>query len=285
MDFISLDVETANPSFSSICQIGIAQFRNGELEGTWSTLVDPQDYFDDFNIELHGITERQVRGAPLWGEVFSALKERLSSFVIASHTSFDRSAIHQACRKYDIAVPDMVWLNTASVARRAWPEFSAKGYGLANIATHFDIQFNHHNAEEDARAAGELLVKAAKDTGLSLEQWIARVKAPINLSDAGTISRQGNADGPLYGERLVFTGALAMSRREAADAAAIAGCQVDPGVTKKTTVLVVGDQDISKLAGKDKSSKHQKAEELIKQGLRIRIIGETDFKRLLESAR
>lgn len=72
-----------------------------------------------------------------------------------------------------------------------------------------------------------------------------------------------------------------MPRREAADAAAAAGCQVDSGVTKDTTVLVVGDQDILKLAGQEKSSKHRKAEALIAKGQRIRIVGESDFQRLL----
>jgi DNA polymerase-3 subunit epsilon len=76
---------------------------------------------------------------------------------------------------------------------------------------------------------------------------------------------------------IVFTGALQLARREAADMAAAAGGDVLPGVTKHTTMLVVGDQDISKLNGHDKSSKHMKAEKLITSGQQIRIIGESDF--------
>lgn len=68
-----------------------------------------------------------------------------------------------------------------------------------------------------------------------------------------------------------------MPRREAADRAAEAGADVLPGVTKKTTLLVVGDQDIAKLNGQEKSSKRMKAEALIAAGQPIRIIGETDF--------
>jgi hypothetical protein len=71
-----------------------------------------------------------------------------------------------------------------------------------------------------------------------------------------------------------------MVRVEAADAASAAGCEVASGVTKHTTLLVVGDQDIRKLAGHEKSSKRRKAEELIMNGQRIRIIGETDFRHL-----
>ena len=73
-----------------------------------------------------------------------------------------------------------------------------------------------------------------------------------------------------------------MRRREAADAAAQAGCEVISGVTKKTTLLVVGDQDITKLNGKSKSTKHLKAENLILKGSKIRILRESDFISLVE---
>jgi DNA polymerase-3 subunit epsilon len=83
---------------------------------------------------------------------------------------------------------------------------------------------------------------------------------------------------------LVFTGALEIPRREAADLAASIGCTVGSGVTKKTTLLVVGDQDVTKLSGKSKSSKHLKVEGLIAKGHKIRIIKESDFKELVSQA-
>jgi DNA polymerase-3 subunit epsilon len=68
-----------------------------------------------------------------------------------------------------------------------------------------------------------------------------------------------------------------MPRREAADLAATAGCTVESGVTKATTLLVIGDQDVRRLAGHEKSSKHRKAEACIESGQRIRIVRESDF--------
>jgi DNA polymerase-3 subunit epsilon len=58
--FVALDVETANSDFSSICQIGIARFDGDRLTEEWSTLVNPEDYFDPFNVSIHGITEDMV---------------------------------------------------------------------------------------------------------------------------------------------------------------------------------------------------------------------------------
>ena len=125
-------------------------------------------------------------------------------------------------------------------------------------------------------------------TGLDLDAWLTRVRQPINLQrstgegNPERITREGNADGELCGEVIVFTGALTMPRREAADIAASIGCDVDAGVTKRTTLLVVGDQDVQRLAGHKKSTKHRKAE-LIQAGQPIRILRETDFRELARS--
>jgi hypothetical protein len=45
MKFYSLDVETANPDMSTICQIGVGLFDEGILVETWKTYIDPRDYF------------------------------------------------------------------------------------------------------------------------------------------------------------------------------------------------------------------------------------------------
>jgi DNA polymerase III subunit epsilon len=107
---------------------------------------------------------------------------------------------------------------------------------------------------------------------------------PSNVSPSAAIRREGNPEGALYGEKLVFTGSLAICRKDAANIAAQVKCNVESGVTKKTTILVVGDQDVTKLAGKGKSSKHRKAEGLIAKGQPIRILRESDFKDLINKA-
>ncbi len=121
------------------------------------------------------------------------------------------------------------------------------------------------------------------ETGLNLEGVLRRVRQPIDpasASNGSAIKREGNPNGSLFGEVIVFTGALEMPRREAADLAAAVGCEVAQSVTKKTTLLVVGDMDVKRLAGHGKSSKHRKAEELNAEGFPIRIIRETDFSEL-----
>ena len=36
------------------------------------------------------------------------------------------------------------------------------------------ISFRHHDAMEDARAAGEIVLHACRHTGLSIDDWVAR---------------------------------------------------------------------------------------------------------------
>lgn len=92
------------------------------------------------------------------------------------------------------------------------------------------------------------------------------------------MKQDGNPDGALFGECVAFTGALRVPRHEAAALAAKVGCSVAAAVSKKISILVVGDQDIAKLRpGEDRSSKHRLAEKRIADGRPIRILGEMDF--------
>jgi DNA polymerase-3 subunit epsilon len=283
MDFVVIDVETANPDVSSICQIGIVAFDGGRVQESWQSLVNPEDYFDDFNVSIHGIDEGAVDGAPTFPQIFDAVRGRLVGAVVASHTAFDRVALARAVQKYGLQSVECAWLDTAMVVRRAWPEFSQRGYALANVASRFGITYAAHNAEEDARAAGEILVRAIDEMAMTVREWLDRVTRPIHPSSrSASIAADVNPDGHLYGEVVVFTGALSIPRREAAQLAASAGCEVAGSVGRSTTLLVIGDQHVRRLAGHEKSSKHRKAEQLTARGQAIRILGESDFRRLVE---
>ncbi|WP_424945914.1 exonuclease domain-containing protein [Candidatus Spongiihabitans sp.] len=287
MNFIALDVETANADMASICQIGIAKYIDGKLAEEWSSLIDPEDYFDFINIDIHGITEKDVVGYPTFPEITDKLSDFMNNEVSVCHTHFDRVSINQALTKYGLKEFNTIWLDSARVTRRAWPELSCRGYGLHNVCNFLGYKFKHHDALEDAKAAGHILLAASKESELDIEGWLKRINQPIDPANIGTraaIKREGNPEGSLYGEVMVFTGALEIPRREAADMASKIGCQVGASVTNKTTLLVVGDWDVSKLAGHEKSSKHRKAELLISEGIPIRILRETDFKEMVSSS-
>lgn len=281
MEFVAIDVETANADMASICQIGIAKYSDGRLVDEWESLIDPEDSFDFMNISIHGIYPEMVEGAPTLPQVVDILAEYLNNSVCVCHTHFDRVSMGRAYLKYEMQPLSSYWLDSAMVARRAWPEFSRRGYGLANLCEKLGYEFEHHDALADAKACATVLLEAINQTDLDLDSWLTRVRKPIDITSAEPIKREGNPEGELFGEVAVFTGALLTPRKEAASLAASMGCVVASSVTKKTTLLVVGDQDLSKLAGKEKSSKHLKVEELNKKGQKIRILKESDFEAMV----
>jgi DNA polymerase III subunit epsilon len=280
--FVALDVETANADLASICQIGVVAFEGAAVRDEWEVLVDPEDFFEGWNTAIHGITEEDVRGAPTFSDHLPELSLRLGGHIVVTHTPFDRVALSQSAERYTVACPECSWLDSARVVRRAWPDRYAKsGYGLENVAGDLGIEYEAHRAVEDARAAGLILLKAVEATGMSVEEWVRRARRPIHLATVGRPIHIANPEGPLYGEVICFTGALLIPRREAAALAAQAGCIVANGVTRSTTLLVVGNPDARKLAGHVVSAKHSKAEHLISQGYRLRIVTESDFERIV----
>ena len=64
--FTAIDLETANADRTSICQIGVVHVQDGRIEDRWRTLVNPQDWFDPFNVSVHRINEEAVRNSPRW---------------------------------------------------------------------------------------------------------------------------------------------------------------------------------------------------------------------------
>jgi hypothetical protein len=92
MDFVAIDVETANASVASICQIGIATFKRGTLANEWKSYVDPQDHFDGMNVSIHGIDESVVAGSPTYGMLADTIHGALNGRVVVTHTAFDKVA-------------------------------------------------------------------------------------------------------------------------------------------------------------------------------------------------
>ena len=277
-EFWALDGETANTDLSSICQIGMVQYRNGELMDSWSSLVNPGSYFDPYNVSIHGITETDVMGAPVFKDVFATLTERLSGAVLVHHGHFDRTAFARCYDRFLLDPIDCAWLDNTKVVRRTWSEFSQRGYGLKNLAKHFGIELDHHDALSDANAAAQIMLRAIAHSGKTIEEWLEAVRYRItNPDNPKDVRRDGDVDAPFFGEKIVFTGALAVKRSTAADVAQKLGFDVQNGVNKQTTFLCVGIQDTALLNGYEKSSKHRKAEALAEAGNEISFLSEDDF--------
>ena len=179
MDFVAIDLETANSDMSSICQIGLAGFEDGALVVEWESYVDPEDFFAPVNISIHGITEETVLGQPTLPDLVEEILSHLDAQVVVSHTHFDRVAVRQAFDRHGLRHPQCRWLDSAMVARRTWSKCSSRGYGLHDVCQRIGYEFEHHDALEDAKAAGQVMLAAMEKSGLSVEDWLERVGKPV----------------------------------------------------------------------------------------------------------
>ena len=91
--------ESAKADRRTICAIGIVHVEGGQVRDEWKTLIDPEDWFDPWNVE--GV----VKGSP-------TLSSRLRGSVLVSHSSFDRTAFEQATDYYELEQLQVTWLDS-----------------------------------------------------------------------------------------------------------------------------------------------------------------------------
>ena len=161
MNFVALDFETANSGRGSVCAVGIACVSGGQVVERKTWLVRPSELrFDRINVSIHGITADDVRDKPQFNVLWPTLAEYLTGQCIVAHNaSFDMSVLRYVLREYGLEFPDVHYHCSIIVAKRTWSGLNS--YRLNNVADHLGITFRHHDAEEDAVAAAEIMIKAA----------------------------------------------------------------------------------------------------------------------------
>lgn len=95
------------------------------------------------------------------------------------------------------------WLDSAKITLLDWEQFAYKGFGLKSIADYLLISFDHHDALQDAIAAGLVVVKACSIKGMTIEDWFIRIEKTINQSASSSsyslsFGKEGNPEGPLF---------------------------------------------------------------------------------------
>ena len=301
MDFVTIDFETANNWRGSICAVGLVVYHNHEPVERFYSLVKPEDpFFDAINVSIHGITEELVKDAPEFPEVLSQINHFLENYpVIAHNASFDMSCLRHALSDYDRPHPNIEYGCTRILANRIMPGLFS--YSLPIVAEEIGISpddWQHHNALSDAEVCGQIFTHLVKKSRLTTfdellkENKIRKGQLFSHSTDykpcekiyddraafAGEPNPDADPTNPLYGQSVVFTGALtSMTREEAAKKVFEQGGFPQPGVNKKTNLLVVGSYQAHQLRDALTSSKLKKAYDLIQKGQELEIITETEF--------
>ncbi|WP_425391425.1 exonuclease domain-containing protein [Ekhidna sp.] len=281
--YFAIDIETCNWYEPSICQVGLVEFNDGEEVSRFGTLVNPECEFHDYTIKIHGILPEDVVDAPIFPEVIQTIKDKVGDTFLIHHTNKEPHDIYWMSERYGLSKPNFKYLDSAKIARRSWTECAYSGYNLKDLASKFGIIYKAHDAVEDAYAAGMIVHHAIVDHGLSLDEWTEIVSKRLNHlhkvgNDLELVTHEGNPEGDFYGEQVVLTGDFSMRKAEIEALAIPLGFSFKKSVSKKTTILVYGKQDVRKFKeGETKSEKFRKAENLANKGHKVLILNENDF--------
>ncbi|MBW9121242.1 3'-5' exoribonuclease [Microbacterium trichothecenolyticum] len=311
LDFTAIDFETANSFRGSPCSVGLVRVRDGQIIERVHWLIRPPegaDWFDGWNTAIHGITPEMVADAPRWKDILPAIVDFIGDDVLVAHNAgFDLGVMRYACALDNIEWPEVRFLCTLVMSRRA---LALPTYRLPFLAETMGIAFaDHHDALADATAVVEVTRRlAAKQQAVdllkladSLGVGIGRMGRGIYRGSVATgagghggrnftpieVNAEADPSGYLYGRVIVFTGTLmSMTRDTARQECAKVGAIPEQSTTKRTNVLVVGDINPAVLRpGSNITGKARKAFELQDSGQEIEVMTEDDFLRCLDGNR
>ena len=159
MKYAVFDVETPNAKNDRMSSIAVLVIENGKITDRFYTLVNPETYFNAFNVSLTGITPEAVIDAPKFNEIWGRLSELFDGATLVAHNApFDMSVLSKCLSFYGIRwKSEVTYVCTCQMARRILPELPSKR--LNCLCDYFGIELDHHNAESDTSACAEILLR------------------------------------------------------------------------------------------------------------------------------
>ena len=309
ISFVAIDFETANSYRGSPCAVGLTKVIDGSIVNDFYSLTRPPkefDYFDPWNISIHGITPSQVKNAKRFGDLWPELTTFIGDLPLVAHNAgFDMGVIREALTTSGIPWPSLKYACTMVLARRI---YEIPSFRLPYVAEAAGVAWDdemHHDAKYDAEIAAKVFLSMASKSGFDSIQDVLKnfnialgVLTPISWSGSHyeghslssisakeiKVNENANPAHPLFGAHVCFTGSMdLMLRQDAWARLGEMGGIPDERVTRSTNFLVVGEKHAREMKpGEAQSLKFQKAAKLKAQGREIEVISESDFVTLLE---
>ncbi|MBT2554410.1 exonuclease domain-containing protein [Arthrobacter sp. ISL-5] len=109
ISFTAIDFETANSNRGSVCAVGLVKVRDGRIVDKASWLIKPPpgiDHFDPINVEVHGISERDVVHAADWEmSIEGILQFACEDHLVAYDAPYDASVMRKATEHLRLDLP------------------------------------------------------------------------------------------------------------------------------------------------------------------------------------
>jgi DNA polymerase-3 subunit epsilon len=179
MEFAVVDIETtgSTPQSAGITEIAIVIHNGIEVTGKFVSLINPRHKIPPFIVNMTGISDAMVAGAPLFEEVAPQIYNLLNGRIFVAHNvSFDYSFVH-----YLLGRSGFQWsapkLCTIKLSRRVFP--GLEKYGLGSLTRDLGIRIEgRHRAWGDAAATAQVLTMAIEKEGMSPIHSLLAKKEP-----------------------------------------------------------------------------------------------------------
>ncbi len=159
-EFVAFDLETTGLSShtDTIIEIGAVRMKNGEEIDRFQTFVAPGRKLEQKIIDLTGITDAMLIGAPKLEEVLPKFLEFVGDRVLVAHNSdFDTGFIRAACEALGLPY-DYTAADTLILSQNLLPQLNK--FKLDIVANALSLpEFNHHRAADDALTCGLIMSK------------------------------------------------------------------------------------------------------------------------------
>ena len=163
--FIVLDLETTGASPTNGCaitEIGAIAVRGGEVLEEFSTFVNPQVALPEYIINLTGITDEMLTGAPLIDEAYPDFIEFIDRHkdvhLVAHNAPFDIGFLKAAASALSHDWPKYEVIDTVKLARRGIDKSEIANYKLGTLSQFFDTKaLPNHRALDDVKTTVEVL--------------------------------------------------------------------------------------------------------------------------------
>lgn len=168
MKFAVVDIETTGPS-NKVTEVAVVHVEDGEITGSWSTLVNPREFLPNNIIWLTGITQEMVDDSPLFEDIAEEFLAQTEDRIFVAHSvSFDYGILKAHLSKLHFPF-NRKRLCTVRMSRQIIPGYPS--YSLGKICTELGIPNPaRHRALGDAMATAQLLKHLLKaDSGNKIE--------------------------------------------------------------------------------------------------------------------
>jgi DNA polymerase III epsilon subunit family exonuclease len=163
--FIVLDLETTGASPANGCaitEIGAIAVRGGEILEEFSTFVNPQVPLPEYIINLTGITDEMLVGAPLIDQAFpdfiDFINRHKDVHLVAHNAPFDLGFLKAAAAALSHDWPKYEAIDTVKLARRVIDRSEILNYKLGTLSQFFDTKaLPNHRALDDVKTTVEVL--------------------------------------------------------------------------------------------------------------------------------